>query len=221
MNRVWAELVGQGFYEPIDDLGPDRTATAPETLDLLATEFASHAYDVKWLMRAIMATKTYQLRLPLASRRGDGAVCGQLPTAVAGRPGLQRAGDRASDRRIANRSARNPCRAAGDARHARRIRSNVRLRPQRAARRSHGVDSPGIIDDEFSPSEPCHRWQESWHGAGQDAGRECRRRGDYDRALSALPGTRAESRRTRGLLVVRGRQVGIEPKPSRTCCGRS
>jgi hypothetical protein len=32
INRIWAELVGEGFYEPIDDLGPDRTASAPTTL---------------------------------------------------------------------------------------------------------------------------------------------------------------------------------------------
>ena len=28
VNRVWGELVGVGFYEPIDDLGPDRTCGA-------------------------------------------------------------------------------------------------------------------------------------------------------------------------------------------------
>ena len=30
VNRMWAELVGEGFYEPIDDIGPDRTAIGPE-----------------------------------------------------------------------------------------------------------------------------------------------------------------------------------------------
>src|SRR5262249_42472352 len=57
---LWAELVGEGFYEPIDDLGPDRKASAPHTLQLLADEFASHGYDVKWLFRTITATKAYQ-----------------------------------------------------------------------------------------------------------------------------------------------------------------
>ena len=36
VNRLWAELVGEGFYEPIDDIGPDRKPTAPKTLELLA-----------------------------------------------------------------------------------------------------------------------------------------------------------------------------------------
>lgn len=60
VNRIWFEMVGSGFYEPIDDLGPDREATAPKTLDILAIAFANHDYDVKWLMRAIAATNAYQ-----------------------------------------------------------------------------------------------------------------------------------------------------------------
>ncbi len=60
VNRAWAELVGWGFYEPIDDLGPDRECRAPKTLDFLAAQFVKHKYSVKWLSRAIMATTTYQ-----------------------------------------------------------------------------------------------------------------------------------------------------------------
>ena len=33
---MWAELVGHGFYEPVDDMGPDRACSAPNTLDYLA-----------------------------------------------------------------------------------------------------------------------------------------------------------------------------------------
>ena len=68
VNRMWSELCGEGFYEPVDDMGPDRIATAPQTLDYLAAEFAAGGYDVKWLVRAIMATEIYQL--PSAPRRG-------------------------------------------------------------------------------------------------------------------------------------------------------
>lgn len=60
VNRVWAELVGEGFYEPIDDLGPDRECSAPETVDFLASAFTETGYDVKWLYRTIMATEAYQ-----------------------------------------------------------------------------------------------------------------------------------------------------------------
>ncbi|HVX12885.1 MAG TPA: DUF1549 domain-containing protein [Pirellulales bacterium] len=60
VNRLWAELVGEGFYEPIDDLGPDRSASAPRTLDYLCRQFVAHDYDVKWLMGAIASTDAYQ-----------------------------------------------------------------------------------------------------------------------------------------------------------------
>lgn len=60
VNRIWAELVGEGFYEPIDDIGPDRQASAPQTLDYLCQQFVEHNYDVKWLMEAIVASQAYQ-----------------------------------------------------------------------------------------------------------------------------------------------------------------
>jgi len=59
VNRIWAELVGEGFYEPVDDMGPGKPCSAPATLAYLADQFAAHAYDVKWLYRTIMATKLY------------------------------------------------------------------------------------------------------------------------------------------------------------------
>jgi hypothetical protein len=60
VNRMWSELVGEGFYEPVDDMGPDRACSAPETLDLLATQFRANGFDVKWLFRTIASTEAYQ-----------------------------------------------------------------------------------------------------------------------------------------------------------------
>jgi hypothetical protein len=60
VNRIWAELVGEGFYEPIDDLGPDRHCSAPQTLEYLCQQFVAHDYDVKWLFQAIAGTSAYQ-----------------------------------------------------------------------------------------------------------------------------------------------------------------
>lgn len=69
VNRVWAELVGEGFYEPVDDIGPDRDARAPETMKLLAAGFRRSGYDMKWLVEAICATEAYQRQ---SRPRGDG-----------------------------------------------------------------------------------------------------------------------------------------------------
>ncbi len=59
-NRVWAWLFGIGLVDPVDDLNDQNPPSHPELLDELAREFANHDYDVKFLFRAIMASKAYQ-----------------------------------------------------------------------------------------------------------------------------------------------------------------
>lgn len=59
VNRVWAELVGEGFYEPIDDMGPDRQCSAPKTMDYLAQQFIEQRYDIKWLYETVASTEAY------------------------------------------------------------------------------------------------------------------------------------------------------------------
>jgi hypothetical protein len=61
VNRVWARFFGTGIVEPVDDLRDDNPPSHPELLDLLATQFRSHGYDLKFLLRAITATKAYGL----------------------------------------------------------------------------------------------------------------------------------------------------------------
>ena len=60
VNRMWAEMTGQGFYTPVDDMGPDRIAAFPEVLDLLAAQFTQSGYDIRWLMKTITLTQAYQ-----------------------------------------------------------------------------------------------------------------------------------------------------------------
>lgn len=60
VNRLWSELVGEGFHEPVDDMGPDRECQAPRTIEYLAGEFTKTGYDVKWLLETITATNAYQ-----------------------------------------------------------------------------------------------------------------------------------------------------------------
>ncbi len=60
VNRVWSEMLGQGFYMPIDDMGPERTAMFEEVLGILAEGFRDNDYNVKWLYRTIANTEAYQ-----------------------------------------------------------------------------------------------------------------------------------------------------------------
>ena len=63
VNRMWAELTGEGFYMPIDDMGPERSASFPEVMQLLTSQFIRNRYDIKWLIRTIALTETYQRQI--------------------------------------------------------------------------------------------------------------------------------------------------------------
>ena len=78
VNRVWTEMLGEGFYMPIDDLGPNRAARYPAVLDLLCQNFVSHGYDPKWLVRTIANTAAYQRKI-----RSKPASENELPFAAA------------------------------------------------------------------------------------------------------------------------------------------
>ncbi len=60
VDQMWSELVGHGFCEPVDDMGPDRQPLAPQAFEALAADFVASHYDVKWLLRTIVATTAYQ-----------------------------------------------------------------------------------------------------------------------------------------------------------------
>jgi hypothetical protein len=62
VNRLWAYFYGTGLVEPVSEMvGANSTSSHPELLDLLAREFAEHQFDLKFLIRAITATRAYQL----------------------------------------------------------------------------------------------------------------------------------------------------------------
>lgn len=63
VNRMWAEMLGEGFYMPIDDIGPERSAVYPEVLETLANGFTASGYDLKWLCRTITSTRAYQRKM--------------------------------------------------------------------------------------------------------------------------------------------------------------
>ncbi len=59
-NRLWFVLMGRGLVHPLDLDHSDNPASHPELLDLLASEFAAHQFDVKWFLKQLAATETYQ-----------------------------------------------------------------------------------------------------------------------------------------------------------------
>jgi hypothetical protein len=79
VNRIWSELMGEGFFEPVDDLGPGREARFPMIVNRLASSWRASDYDVKWLFRLIMNTQAYQREIrprdPSAGSIPFAAVC--------------------------------------------------------------------------------------------------------------------------------------------------
>lgn len=59
-NRIWHLMLGRGLVEPLDSHHADNPPTHPELLELLATELAAHRFDLKWLIREIALSNTYQ-----------------------------------------------------------------------------------------------------------------------------------------------------------------
>ena len=60
-NRIWAQLMGQGIIDPVDDFRSTNPPSNPELLDGLREEFVNHNFDTRHLMRVIMNSTTYQL----------------------------------------------------------------------------------------------------------------------------------------------------------------
>ncbi|NNE01186.1 MAG: DUF1553 domain-containing protein [Pirellulaceae bacterium] len=60
VNRVWKDLVGTGFVEPIDDFRDSNPASHPKTMDYLAEEFVANDFSFRWLVKEIVSSDAYQ-----------------------------------------------------------------------------------------------------------------------------------------------------------------
>ena len=60
VNRLWAELIGHGFVEPLDNFSDYSGLHHPSTLDFLAQEFIASGYDFRTLVRIITLSDTYR-----------------------------------------------------------------------------------------------------------------------------------------------------------------
>ncbi len=64
VNRAWHWLFGQGLVRSVDNFGTTgEMPSHPELLDYLAVEFMEHGWDIKWLLREIVSSRTWQLEV--------------------------------------------------------------------------------------------------------------------------------------------------------------
>ncbi|HJT77716.1 MAG TPA: DUF1553 domain-containing protein, partial [Gemmataceae bacterium] len=60
-NRTWAHFLGRGLVEPVDDVRATNPPSNPELLDALAGHLVESKFDFRELVRAITASRVYQL----------------------------------------------------------------------------------------------------------------------------------------------------------------
>ncbi len=61
VNRLWHHFLGVGLIDPVDGLGTEGNPPShPELFDELTRQFVAHDFDLKFLIRAIAGSRTYQ-----------------------------------------------------------------------------------------------------------------------------------------------------------------
>ncbi len=59
VNRLWARLIGYGFTQPVDDMGPHNPPSHPKLLSRLSDQLAAHDFDLDGLVRWIVLSDAF------------------------------------------------------------------------------------------------------------------------------------------------------------------
>ncbi len=71
-NRVWAQLMGRGLVQPVDDLTETKRGSHPALLDALTRHLVASRFDLRGFIREVVNSEAYQLA-------GTGEVTDALP----------------------------------------------------------------------------------------------------------------------------------------------
>ncbi|MGI9239386.1 MAG: DUF1549 domain-containing protein, partial [Verrucomicrobiales bacterium] len=83
VNRVWAELMGRGFVEPLDNFSDYNAIEHPQTMEYLAQEFIASGFDLRALLKLIVLSEPYR-RGQLEGEIADEVVQGAREAHAAG-----------------------------------------------------------------------------------------------------------------------------------------
>lgn len=104
-NRLWAMMMGRGLVHPVDLHHPANPPSHPAVLDLITNEFVAMKYDMRWLIRELALTKTYQRAIDLPADPAP-----QIATAVQQLPTVEAEHTRLKDIAEASRKAADAAR---------------------------------------------------------------------------------------------------------------
>ncbi|MCH7226255.1 DUF1553 domain-containing protein [Haloferula sp. A504] len=72
VNRMWAELIGHGFVEPLDNFSAYNDPVHVSAMEFLAQEFIAGGYDIKSLIRMIVGSEAYRRSVaPIGTTASD------------------------------------------------------------------------------------------------------------------------------------------------------
>jgi hypothetical protein len=60
VNRLWSHYLGRGIVHPVDDMRSTTPPSVPGLLDALAKDFVNHNFDIKYEIRTVLNSRTYQ-----------------------------------------------------------------------------------------------------------------------------------------------------------------
>jgi Protein of unknown function (DUF1549)/Protein of unknown function (DUF1553) len=60
-NRIWGLLFGRPLHSPVDDLPDPPTDDSHDVLDLIGADFREHHYDLRHMIRVIVASRPFQV----------------------------------------------------------------------------------------------------------------------------------------------------------------
>jgi hypothetical protein len=60
-NRIWAQFMGKGIVQPVDNLADANPPSHPELLKQLTASLVEHKFDLKQFIREILNSNSYQL----------------------------------------------------------------------------------------------------------------------------------------------------------------
>ncbi|HEX4070353.1 MAG TPA: DUF1549 domain-containing protein [Planctomycetaceae bacterium] len=60
-NRIWGLLFGRPLHRPVDDLPDPPTDDSRDVLDLIGADFREHHYDLRHMIRVIVASRPFQV----------------------------------------------------------------------------------------------------------------------------------------------------------------
>jgi hypothetical protein len=115
VNRYWSHFFARGLINPIEEMQNVDKATHPALLDTLADAFRDSGYDLKFLLRAILNSQTYQRSSrPLSGNETDETLYSHMPVKIMNAWQLVDSGGRErSTGANENRSAKKGVNSAG------------------------------------------------------------------------------------------------------------